>query len=307
MLRLLRAGSCSSGAATWLDAVDPDDDELAAAAEQLACPDVVVRWLRETDRTGRPQEVDDAISFTLPFPEAIGEDATEADPTLAVVVTAHGTLTVHDADLVTTIDLVAQDLTDSDRDRTPIAPVLGLIDEAIDRYETVVDQLAKQQAAHGTEVLRVARGTESPTDIVADSLELATQVDRVSGRLRRLRQVVIGLRRVVATDDAPPSIADSLDSGERAVSALQADLGDLSHHLEVMTDARMSLQSSRQSEINKAIGAWAGVFAVNAVITGWYGMNIKGLPGSGSWVTVAIIMAAATVFLIALFRRNDWL
>jgi Mg2+ and Co2+ transporter CorA len=290
-----------------MDAVDPGDDELAAVAEQLACPDTVLKWLRATDASGRPREVDDAISFTLPFPEAVGEHATEADPNLAVVVTAHGTLTVHDAELVTTIDVVAQNLTDTDRERTPIAPVLGLVDEAIDRYETVVDHLTKQQAAHGAEVLRVARGTESPTDIVADSLELATQVDRVSGRLRRLRQVVIGLRRVVATDDAPRLIAESLDASERAVSALQADLGDLSHRLEVMTDARMSLQSSRQSDINKAIGAWAGVFAVNAVITGWYGMNIKRLPGSGSWVTVAIIMAAATVFLIALFRRIDWL
>jgi Mg2+ and Co2+ transporter CorA len=69
----------------------------------------------------------------------------------------------------------------------------------------------------------------------------------------------------------------------------------------------LNLLSSRQGDINKTIGAWAGVFAVNAVITGWYGMNIKGLPGAGSWVTVAIVMASVTVALIVLFRRIDWL
>jgi Mg2+ and Co2+ transporter CorA len=307
VLRLLPAGSCSSGA-TWIDAVDPDDEELETAAQQLGCADAVVQWLRATDRPGRPHAVDGSISFVLPVAEATdGTDAAEDDPTIAVVVTAHGTLTVHHGDLAPTIDVVARTLSDAGRERTSIAPVLGLIDQAVDRYELAVDHLTRQQAAHGTEVLRVARGTESPTAIVADSLALATQVDRVSGRLRRLRQVVIGLRHAVVTDDGPPAIAESLDASERAVSALQADLGDLNHRLEVMTDARMSLQSARQSDINKAIGAWAGVFAVNAVITGWYGMNIEGLPGAGSWVTVAIIMACATVFLIVLFRRIDWL
>jgi len=43
------------------------------------------------------------------------------------------------------------------------------------------------------------------------------------------------------------------------------------------------------------------------VITGWYSMNIRHLPGAGSWVTVAIIMASATAFLAALFRKIDWL
>jgi len=309
VLRRLPVGSRSSGATTWVDAVDPGDDELVTAAEQLECPEAVVRWLRTTDRASRPHEVDDTIAFLLPFPEVEGTDAADVDPAVAVVVTARGTLTVHHAELVPMIDAVARDTADADvdRERMPIVPVLRLIDEAVDQYETVVDHLTRQQAAHGTEVLRVARGTESPTDIVADGLELATQVDRVSGRLRRLRQVLLGLRHALVTHDAPASIADSLHATERAVGELQADLGDINHRLEIMTDARMSLQSARQSDINKAIGAWAGVFAVNAVITGWYGMNIEGLPGSGSWVTVAIIMASATVFLIVLFRRIDWL
>jgi Mg2+ and Co2+ transporter CorA len=78
------------------------------------------------------------------------------------------------------------------------------------------------------------------------------------------------------------------------------------HRLELATEARMNLISARQNEISKAIGAWGGVFAVDAVITGWYGMNIGGLPGSGSWVTAGAVMLVATVALIVLFRRIDW-
>jgi Mg2+ and Co2+ transporter CorA len=306
VLRLLPAGSCSAGA-IWIDAVDPDDDELDTAGEQLALPDAVVQWLRDTNRATRLHELDRTLSFVLPFPDAEATGAANTDSTIIVVMTAHGTLTVHDASLAPTIDAIADRTNDGDDDRSPLAPTVGLIDEAVNRYEAAIDHLTKVQSAHGTDVLQSARGTEAPSDIIADSLELATSVDRVAGRLRRVRQIVVGLRHAVVSVDAPSSLVESLDGNERAVSTLQADLGDLTHRLEIMTDARMSLQSSRQSKINKTIGAWGGIFAVNAVITGWYGMNIRHLPGAGSWVTVAIIMASATAFLAALFRKIDWL
>ena len=98
-----------------------------------------------------------------------------------------------------------------------------------------------------------------------------------------------------------------MNASAAALDGLDADLDSLNHRLELTTDTHLNLLSARQGEINKKIGAWAGVFAVNAVITGWYGMNIRGLPGAGSWVTVAILMAGVTVVLIVLFRRIHWL
>jgi Mg2+ and Co2+ transporter CorA len=119
--------------------------------------------------------------------------------------------------------------------------------------------------------------------------------------------VLNGLRRLAPTRTDSALRQEAIDARARALTAMESDLDGLDRRLELTTDARMSLISARQNEINKAIGAWGGVFAVNAVITGWYGMNIDGLPGSGSWVTAGSIMAVVTVVLVAWFHRIDWL
>jgi Mg2+ and Co2+ transporter CorA len=298
-----------SSGTSWIDAVDADDEELAAVARKLRYTPKVVRWLHDPERPRRPHQVEDALTFVLPVPASGARTggAVGPDPTVIVVVTRRAVLTAHDRSLTPTIDALADDLGDGDPANRPPTAILGLIDEVVARYEAVVNQLVEEQADRGADELRRARGLESPTDIVADSLELATSVDDVLSRLRPLHQAVTGLRRIVSSDDAPPSLARDLAISEQSIDALEAELGDLSHRLEVMTDIRLSLQTSRQSDINKAIGAWGGVFAVNAVITGFYGMNISHLPGAGSWVTVAILMVTVSVLLIALFRRIDWL
>ena len=129
----------------------------------------------------------------------------------------------------------------------------------------------------------------------------------VEHRLRELRQTLGDLRGLTVSPDGVDADAGALEVRLQRLNELDADLDSMNHRLELTTDAQLSLLSSRQGEINKRIGAWAAVIGVDAVITGWYGMNIKGLPGAGSWVTVAILMASITVALIIWFRRIDWL
>jgi Mg2+ and Co2+ transporter CorA len=172
----------------------------------------------------------------------------------------------------------------------------------------VVDRIADDQLAHATELLHLSDSRQSAADVVADSLRLATDISRVQGDARRLRQALAGVRLLVSRRDTAPVPASAFDVSTHALDALEADIEELDHRLEVITDARMSILSSRQNEISKKIGAWAGLFAVSAVITGWFGMNIDGgLPGAGSWVPVMVILGAAMIALIVLFRRNDWL
>ena len=201
---------------TWVDALDPDDAELADLARTFRYSDAVVGWLHDSQRGARPHQLDDTLVFALPIPPAdtrTGE-ASATDPAVLVVVGRCELLTVHGAALGTTIDALAHPVDQTDPDRAA-ALVLALIDEIVERYEIVVDQLTEQQAAHGTRILQRARGSQSPADIVADSLELATDVDRVLSRLRALRQVVAGLRRIASTGDTSPAFTDALDGSDR--------------------------------------------------------------------------------------------
>jgi magnesium transporter len=185
-----------------------------------------------------------------------------------------------------------------------LAAALSLIDRTIERYDEVVEVLGASQEVHAADIADADRRS-TPKEIVSEGLRLATRISEVQRGVRGLRHALVALRPFSARADDVTEAA--FDSSWRALDALDADLDILSHRLEVTTDAQLSLLSARQAEINKRIGAWAGVFAVNAVITGWYGMNIRGLPGAGSWVTVAILMAVVSLALIMLLRRIDWL
>ena len=192
-------------------------------------------------------------------------------------------------------------------DRPPAVAVLCIIDQIMERYESVISALGDRSEAHAAQILEPAKGAPSAKEVVAGGLRLTMTIGDIQRRLREVRHTVGDVRRMTNGFDAGHSVEGTLDSYLQAFSELDADLELISHRLELTTDAQLRLLSSRQGEINKKIGAWAAVFGINAVITGWYGMNISGLPGAGSWVTVAIIMASVSVALVIWFRRIDWL
>jgi Mg2+ and Co2+ transporter CorA len=288
----------------WIDATNPDETEIAAVARLLGLSSTVAGWLKDSEPSMRPRLVDDALTFVLPVRVAAEERGEDAS--VAFVITEQLALTAHDSRAAGVIARAARTVADRRRHQR-YAAVFAVIDEVIEQYDGLVDQIGRSQRDHARDVLDAAEGAHSAKDVVASGLRLAMRIGDAQHQLRELRKTLHGLRGLMTTLEDADSIANALDGYSRALDALDADFDQMNHRLELTTDAQLSLLSSRQGELNKQIGAWAGIFAVNAVITGWYGMNIDGLPGSGSWVTVAIIMASVTVALLIWFRRIDWI
>lgn len=292
----------------WMDATSPDEGEMTKAARLLGFSPTILEWLNDPNRSPRPRGIDGALTFVLEVPTFDGSAAPRVGSSAIVVaVKALRTFTAHDHACERVIIDAAQRVAG----RRPVdeahSVVLSLVDEIIDCYDEIVSEMGDRQAAHSTVILKTPSRRQSPHDVVAEGLRVATDIGDVQRQLRRLRQTLGALRGLTTDSDASSSLADSLDPLIQALDELNVDLDSMNHRLELTTDAQLNLLSWRQGEINKTIGAWAGVFAVNAVITGFYGMNIKGLPGDKSWVTVAMIMASVSVALIAFFRRIDWL
>ncbi len=283
--------------ATWFDAIDADDATLTTVARTLGFPEPAIGWLADPDRSLRPRVVQGALQFGV---------TSARDLTTLVVASGSCVLTAHAA-ADGLVDAAAAHLVVESAPGSSTASVLGLVDTLVERDEATIEQLGRDHEAHALAVIGSASSRQSSEDVVADGLRLAGDIGDARRRLRRNHAVLIGLRRLAPTSGDSVRTSDAIDARARALTMLESDLDGLDRRLELTTDARMSLISARQNEINKAIGAWGGVFAVNAVITGWYGMNIDGLPGSGSWVTAGSIMAVVTVVLIAWFHRIDWL
>jgi Mg2+ and Co2+ transporter CorA len=293
----------------WIDATDPDEAELCGAARLLGFSSAVLSWVRGANQSTRPGEVDDALTFVLAVPTVDAAEGGRAKgSTIICAMTKQRALTVHDNAGERVVIDAARSETRRRLGDDPQVAILSVLTEIIDRYDRVVAGLGDSQQAHAIEVLHASDGRESAKEVMAAGLRLAVDISSARSQVRQLRQTVARVRGLTnSLDSASSSIADSLDACSRALDALDADLDSVNDRLKMTTDAQLSLISSRQNELSKNIAAWAGIFAVNAVITGWYGMNIAGLPGSGSWVTVAIIMASVSAVLVVWFRRIGWL
>jgi Mg2+ and Co2+ transporter CorA len=301
-------GELRAGDAHWIDATDPDEAELVGAARLLGLSNAVVAWMQAANASTLAGAVDDALTFVFTAPTVDGADGERPmSTTIVFAMTKHQTFTVHDDIGERVVVDAARRAAGQRLGNEPFVAVLSVITEIVDRYDGVVTELGASQQAHSAEIVGASDGRQSAKDVVAHGLRLAVDIGDHQARLRRLRQTVARLRALTSGLDLSSSVAGSIDACARALDALDADLDALNHRLEMATDAQLSLLSSRQGEISKTIAAWAGIFAANAVITGWYGMNIVHLPGSGSWATVAIIMLCVSAALIVQFRRSGWL
>jgi magnesium transporter len=77
-----------------------------------------------------------------------------------------------------------------------------------------------------------------------------------------------------------------------------------------LLDGYLSVTSNRLNQVMKVLTIISTIFLPLGVITGFFGMNFKYLPGleweSGVAITTALMVAVAGGMLWA-FKRNNWL
>jgi magnesium transporter len=65
-----------------------------------------------------------------------------------------------------------------------------------------------------------------------------------------------------------------------------------------------------ESEVNKKLAAWAGIFAVATAFAGIWGMNFKAMPElqwEYGYPMALFAISSACVFLYIRFKRAGWL
>ena len=72
----------------------------------------------------------------------------------------------------------------------------------------------------------------------------------------------------------------------------------------------LAMVTIEESEVNKRLAAWAGIFAVATAFAGIWGMNFKTMPElqwEYGYPLALIVIAAACGFLYSRFKRSGWL
>jgi magnesium transporter len=189
------------------------------------------------------------------------------------------------------------------------AAMAVLFAHVADQYEHVIDVLEDLVEEQEVGSLEQISGDPAPVLRRAADARLAiARIRRSSGQLREVIGVYVRreLVNMEHSSELDLELRDALDHVVRA----HEDLDVLHERMSTLADTRLAIVAYRQNEITKALSAYAAIFAVATVVTGWFGQNFHHLNGLdlqyGQWLSALIIIVAGAL-LYLFFHRRHWI
>jgi magnesium transporter len=291
----------------WIDVCEPDQDDIAAIAEELQLHRLAVE--DAINEHQRPK-LDRYRTHLFVTGYAVALDAESGRLSQAEVdafITKQALVTVRKSEEFPIDDVVARWDGSPDLAKHGTEFLLyGLLDVIVDSHFSAVQSLDDE-----------IEGLEDM--LFEDKPQRGKEVQRRSFELRKslvlLRRVVLPMREVVnslirrdlgVVDEAMmPYYQDVYDHVLRATEWTES-LRDL---VTTILETNVTMQGNRMNSIMKKVTSWAAIIAVPTAITGFYGQNVP-YPGfghvAGFWASTALIVVISTI-LYVVFRLNDWL
>ena len=288
---------------TWYKITDPASPELDQLAEQYHLHPLHIEDCRHRNQSAKIEEGEGYLFAVLKVMRLM-DDSTLHAADLDVFFGQNFVITVEEEacpEIKSIIQQVSQ---------TPAAPQRSdqvfyrIMDHVVDSYLPILDHFDDLIDALEDEAL------ENPTP---DTLSRIFQNKRALAILRRVlvntRDVTGHLQRTESPYIAPdmwPFLRDVYDHVARNLDLVEMMRDLLSGALDVY----LSSVANRTNQVMKVLTVLSTIALPALVVSGFYGMNVKGLPAADSTygvVLVILLMVGCTVLLLYLLKRFRWL
>jgi magnesium transporter len=285
----------------WYQLETKDDSELDRLAEQFKLHSVHIEDSRAQDGRIKVDVMPDYLFVTLKPLHVVDDEIVESP--LHAFIGRDCCITI--ADLECRPVREAMERAWRSGTETPPSKILYLIfDTVVDAYFTMIDHL------------------DDRVDLIEDDV-LENPSPKILERLFEYKRQLIDLRRIiVATRDVGMYL--QRDSGNLVDVDLYPFYRDVYDHLLRLADTIDTLRdllnntldvylssvANRTNQVMKVLTVLSTIALPALVISGFYGMNLKGLPlednAHGSAIAL-VVMAVITGGLLWMLKRYDWL
>lgn len=282
----------------WHIIHDPSDPELDRLAERYHIHPLHIEDCRHRGQSAKIEENGGYI-FAVFKPARIVEDGSLEVSDLDVFAGRDFIITVEETQWPCVHEMLAR-IQPSDRaDQLFYRIADAVIDSylpILDRYDDVVDELEDEVLANPTpdalsRIFETKRSLASLRRILVNTRDVA-------GHLQRSESHIIERDMWPFLRDVYDHVARNLDSVEVLRDLLNGTL-----------DVYLSSVANRTNQVMKVLTVMSTVALPAIVISGIYGMNVKGLPWiesqHASWI-VALLMAGCTALIFFLMRLWRW-
>ncbi|MBI3896127.1 MAG: magnesium transporter CorA family protein [Acidobacteria bacterium] len=286
----------------WHNLQDPDDPELDRLAERYRLHPLHIEDCRHRGQNAKVEEHGHYL-FVVLKPVEVEPDGSLSFTDFDLFLGRDFLITVQEG-ASPTVQRILDPLRASISQARMDHLFYRITDTIVDAYRQPLDHLDEITDALEDEVL------ESPSPAVLD------KIFRAKRSLIELRRVLANTRDVAShlqrtqseliARDLWPFLRDIYDHVARALDTVEVQRDLLSGALEIY----LSSVSQRTNQVMKVLTILGTIALPALIVSGFYGMNLQGLPGSNSPFGTLIAtgtMLALTTLLLLLLRFLHWL
>jgi magnesium transporter len=287
----------------WHNITDPGSAELDRLAERYHLHPLHIEDCRHRGQRAKIEEGQTYL-FTVLKPVRVDQEGNFDAVDLDIFLGADFLVTVLETDCSQVRDLIDRIKKVTPPESKPERTYYRIVDEVVDSYLPLLDQLNDTIDELEDEALK------SPTPELLSTIfatkrtliflrGVLVNTRDLAGQLQRLESPWISPEMAPYFRDVYDHVARNLDMVEIMRDLLNGTL-----------DVYLSSVANRTNQVMKVLTVLGTVALPALVVSGIYGMNVKGLPGSESPYGIAIVlsaMALMTGVLLWLLKRFGWL
>ena len=298
---------------SWLDLLNPTEEERASVESKYGLQLPSREELSEVELSSRISESDGVLYLSIPTITHV--KALDQPPSpVGFVLSSDLLVTIHYTPL-RSFETVAAKFSGADG-RTSVETFAALIDEMVDLSADVLEEIAAELDALSrvifpklTEGHRHLKSNEALRDVL-------TEVGLAGERMSRIRDVLLGLQRIVpfvsGTDRGwiPQKIQIRLKTAQNDLLSLTEYETHLSDKVQFLLDAVLGFINTTQNDIFRVLTIVSVIGIPPTLVASMYGMNFKNMPElSWAWgyqYGLALIVLSIAVPILW-FKRKGWL
>jgi len=295
---------CRPDCFIWVAMQDANSDELAKMQEEFNLHPLAIEDARVGHQRPKVEEYGDSLFVVMHLPEFVGAELKVGE--MDIFVGKNYVLSVRNQS--SQRFLVVRDRCERESHllRHGSGFVLyALMDAVVDRYFPVIDALEVELEAveegmfsQGNARTNIRRLYDLKRKLTV-LRHAVTPLMEASGKLAggRVPEACVG------HDEYFRDVHDHLTRISTSIDGIRDTVG-------TAIQVNLAMVAIEESEVNKRLAAWAGIFAVATAFAGIWGMNFKAMPElewSYGYPAALAIIAVTCGYLYYRFRRAGWL
>jgi magnesium transporter len=286
----------------WHEIRDPADPELDRLAERYGLHPLHVEDCRHRDQSAKVEESESYL-FTVLKPVERGENGVLEIGDLDLFVGRDFLITVEEHTgpaLRKVLDQVRSATGGARPDQLLYRIMDGVVDSylpILDRFDDLIDALEDQvledpKPAVLERIFAAKRALIEMRRVLANTRDVAGHLQRITGGW--------------VAEDMWPFLRDVYDHLSRSLDLVEMQRDLLNGSLDIY----LSSVANRTNRVMKVLTVLGTVALPAVIVTSFYGMNIKGLPGIDSPHGLAMAcgcIVVSTVVLLVVLKKFDWL